>query len=87
MPHLIKWFTEVGRPGAYLRIAVEGEVGAGDEIEVVHRPGHGVTIGETFRALTGDRSLAARLLEAPQLPTETHDRARRWLAAPADRAL
>ena len=80
MPQLIKWFTEVGRPGAYLRIAVEGEVGAGDEIEVVHRPGHGVTIGETFRALTGDRSLAARLLE-------THDRARRWLAAPADRAL
>jgi MOSC domain-containing protein YiiM len=86
VPRLIKWFTEVGRPGAYLRITVEGDVGAGDEIEVVHRPAHGVTIGETFRALTGDRSLAARLLEAPELPAETHDRARRWLATPADRA-
>jgi len=86
VPHLIKWFTEVGRPGAYLRIAVEGDVGAGDSIEVVHRPAHGVTIGDTFRALTGDRSLAARLLEAPQLPVEVHDRARRWLATPADRA-
>jgi MOSC domain-containing protein YiiM len=86
LPRLIKWFTEVGRPGAYLRITVEGDVGGGDEIEVVHRPAHGVTIGETFRALTGDRSLAARLLEAPELPAETRDRARRWLATPADRA-
>ena len=39
VPHLVKWFTEVGRPGAYLRIAVEGDVGAGDPIEVVHQPG------------------------------------------------
>ena len=85
MPRLIKWFTEVGRPGAYLRIAVEGDVGAGDSIEVVHRPAHALTIGDTFRALTGDRSLAARLLEAPQLPVEVHDRARRWLATPAER--
>jgi MOSC domain-containing protein YiiM len=80
VPHLIKWFTEVGRPGAYLRIAVEGDVGAGDRIEVVHRPEHGVTLSETFRALTGDRSLAARLLEAPELPAEAHERARIWLA-------
>jgi len=80
VPHLVKWFTEVGRPGAYLRIAVEGDVGAGDPIEVVHRPVHGVTLGETFRALTGDRSLAARLLEAPELPAEAHERARIWLS-------
>jgi len=86
VPHLIKRFTEVGRPGAYLRIAVEGDVGAGDSIEVVHRPAHSVTIGETFRALTGDRSLAPRLLEARELPAETRERARRWLAAPAGRA-
>ena len=79
VPRLIKWFTEVGRPGAYLRIAVAGEVGAGDSIEVVHRPAHGVTLGETFRALTGDRTLAHRLLEAPELPAEAHERARVWL--------
>jgi MOSC domain-containing protein YiiM len=83
VPNLVKWFTEVGRPGAYLRICVEGDVGAGDPIEVVHRPAHGVTLGETFRALTGDRSLARRLLEAPELPAEAHERARRWLGAPA----
>jgi MOSC domain-containing protein YiiM len=79
VPRLIKWFTEVGRPGAYLRIYAEGDVGAGDAIEVVHRPAHGVTIGETFRALTGDHSLAPRLLEASELPAEAHERARVWL--------
>ena len=31
-------FTEALRPGTYLRIIVEGEVGAGDEIQVVERP-------------------------------------------------
>ncbi|HEY3718044.1 MAG TPA: MOSC domain-containing protein [Jatrophihabitantaceae bacterium] len=79
VPRLIKWFTEVGRPGAYLRIYAEGDVGAGDAVEVVHRPAHGVTIGETFRALTGDHSLAPRLLEASELPAEAHERARVWL--------
>jgi MOSC domain-containing protein YiiM len=83
VPRLVKWFTEVGRPGAYLRIVVEGDVGAGDAIEVVHRPSHGLTLGETFRALTGDRSLAARLLDAPQLPAEAHESARRWLGLSA----
>ena len=80
VPRLVKWFTEVGRPGAYLRIHTPGELAAGDDIVVVHTPAHGVTIGETFRALTGDRSLAARLLEAPELPAESHRSARRWLA-------
>ena len=79
VPRLIRWFTEVGRPGAYLRIYSEGDVGAGDAVEVVHRPAHGVTIGETFRALTGDRSLAPRLLEASELPAEAQERARVWM--------
>src|SRR4029453_13393340 len=33
-------FAAAGRPGAYLRIRAEGEVAAGDPVEVVHRPGH-----------------------------------------------
>jgi MOSC domain-containing protein YiiM len=78
---LVRRFTEAGRPGAYLRVLVEGEVGRGDAIVVAERPAHGLTIGETFRALTGDRSLAAKLLTAPQLPAEAHEAARRWLAA------
>ncbi|MCW2527079.1 MAG: hypothetical protein JWM76_1939 [Pseudonocardiales bacterium] len=80
VPRLIRRFTEAGRPGAYLRIHTAGEVGAGDAIEVVHRPSHGVTIGETFRALSGDHSLANRLLQATELPEEALASARKWAA-------
>jgi MOSC domain-containing protein YiiM len=57
----VKRFTERGWPGAYLRILTEGDVGAGDVISVVHRPAHGVTIGEVFRMLSGEHELAAHV--------------------------
>jgi MOSC domain-containing protein YiiM len=38
-----KQFLHAGRPGAYFAIAEEGELRAGDAVEVVHRPGHDVT--------------------------------------------
>ncbi len=79
-PDLIKRFTVAARPGAYLRIHRPGALQAGDEVRIVHRPAHGVTIRETFLALTGDRSLTHRLLQAPELPAEAHERARIWLA-------
>lgn len=60
-------FTAAGRPGAYLRIAREGEVGAGDEVMAFHRPDHGVTIAQVARARR-DPSLAPALLTAPELP-------------------
>lgn len=37
-------FAAAWRPGAYLRIVEEGAVGAGDEIEVLDRPDHGLTV-------------------------------------------
>lgn len=66
-PRFPALFEAAGRPGAYLRIAVEGDVGTGDEVIVVERPAHDVTIGLVARALA-DPSLAADLLAAPQLP-------------------
>ncbi len=83
VPQMIRRFTEAARPGAYLRVVQEGEVTAGDEITVVARPDHGVTIGDTFRAMTGDRSLAADLLRASELPESVHASARQWLAGAA----
>ena len=44
-------FTDAGGAGAYFRVLVEGETSAGDTIEVLHRPEHGVTIGNAFRGL------------------------------------
>ena len=69
-------FTEALRPGAYLRIVVEGDVGAGDEIRVVERPDHDLTIRDVFRIYIRDRAEAERLLAVPQMSESW----RRWAA-------
>lgn len=66
-PHFPARFAAAARPGAYLRIVVPGELGAGDPIRVLGRPEHGVTIGDVERAYHADRGLAPRVLAAPQL--------------------
>jgi len=70
-PQMVKRFAQASRPGAYLRIVTEGELGAGDAVEVRSRPDHGVTIAMASDAVFKDRSLAARVLQAPQLSAET----------------
>jgi MOSC domain-containing protein YiiM len=60
-------FSKALRPGTYLRIVGEGDVGAGDEIRVVQKPDHGLTIRDVFRIYTRDRAEVPRLLEIPQL--------------------
>jgi MOSC domain-containing protein YiiM len=66
----VRRFTETGRPGAYMRVIEEGELGAGDPVEVVARPAHDVSIGLAFRALTTERSLQPLLLAADALPAD-----------------
>ena len=60
-------FAEAMRPGAYLRIVVEGSVGAGDEIRVAERPSHELTIQDVSRIYTRDRDEVERLLAVPQM--------------------
>jgi MOSC domain-containing protein YiiM len=60
-------FTEALRPGAYLRIIVEGDLGAEDEIRVIHRPDHDLTIRDVFRIYTRDRNEVERLVAIPQM--------------------
>jgi MOSC domain-containing protein YiiM len=69
-PTFLKRFAAARRTGTYLRIVAEGDVGAGDLVEQVSRPSHGVTIRLFAEAYLGDRSLAPRLLEAPQVSEE-----------------
>ena len=76
-PRWVKRFAEHGRTGAYLAVREAGAIEAGDAIEVVHRPGHGLTVPMFFRAAMGDRELAAVFLRAEVLPQVEHD----WLAS------
>jgi MOSC domain-containing protein YiiM len=80
-PHWVKRFTAHGAPGAYLRILSPGTVGAGDAIEVVDRPEHGVTIGDVFVIRRAPADGLLRMLEMPGLHDELAEAARRDLAA------
>ncbi|MFC8668214.1 MOSC domain-containing protein [Streptomyces sp. NPDC057199] len=60
----VKRFTAKGAPGAYLRVIEPGELRAGDPIEIVHRPDHEVTVALQFRAVTTERALLPKVLEA-----------------------
>jgi MOSC domain-containing protein YiiM len=75
-PMFPRHFTEAMRPGPYLRIVVEGDVGAGDEIRVVERPDHDLTVRDVFRIYTRDREEAERLLAVPRMSESW----RRWAA-------
>jgi MOSC domain-containing protein YiiM len=53
-------FLHAGRYGAYLAIVEEGELQAGDAVEIVYRPDHEVTPALVIEALILDRT---RILE------------------------
>ena len=64
VPDLVKRFAAHGATGAYLRVLQTGHVAAGDVVEVVHRPEHGVTAGLAFRALTTQKRRLPELAPA-----------------------
>jgi len=70
-PQFIKEFLVSGRSGFYLRVVEEGELGAGDTVEIVRRDPNQVTV----RALLGltdlneiNPDLAARAVQVEALP-------------------
>jgi MOSC domain-containing protein YiiM len=81
-PGWLKTFTRAARPGAYLKVVRAGAVRAGDEIEIVHRPVHDVSIALVFRALTLEAGLLPQLLDASEdLPADVVAAVRRHLSA------
>lgn len=42
-------FRDHGRPGVYLKVITPGEVRAGDTVELIDRPGHGVSVARWFQ--------------------------------------
>ncbi|MFE5404180.1 MOSC domain-containing protein [Streptomyces sp. NPDC056580] len=80
----VRRFTRKGATGAYLRVIEPGGIRAGDSIEIVHRPDHGVTAAMEFRAVTTERELLPRLLVAgAALHPESLAKARKYVAAQA----
>ena len=78
-PRFVKTFARALRPGAYLRVIEEGELAAGDDLELVERPDHAVSVGLIAEAYLADHSLAPRLLAADALPDSWRD----WATARA----
>jgi MOSC domain-containing protein YiiM len=79
-PRFLKRFARARRPGAYLRILREGDIAAGDAINVGERPPHGVTSALVSRAILGERQLLAAALTAVELPPDL----RAWMLERAE---
>jgi MOSC domain-containing protein YiiM len=80
-PGFPRRFAAASRPGSYLRIVTEGDVAAGDPVEVVHRPAHDLTAADVSRIYHSDRAEAATMLEVAELSESWHEWARDHLAA------
>ena len=70
-PDMVKRFMHSGRNGFYLAVAKEGEVAAGDSIELLMRDENGVTIADIVDLYTADaakQELLQRVSELASLP-------------------
>ena len=66
--HMTRRFEKAVRPGAYLRVLVEGDVGAGDEVRACcPGPRTASPVADAFRIFHHDRAEAPRLLEVEEL--------------------
>jgi len=72
----LRTFARAAIPGTYLSVVSPGQVRAGDPVAVVHRPAHGVTVAQVFRAITLEPELLPSILAADELEEETKEMAR-----------
>jgi MOSC domain-containing protein YiiM len=70
-----KQFLHAGRPGAYFRIVQEGELQAGDAVEIVHRPAHDVSPRLIVETMWLDRT---RLTEVEPAVPDMLPKLREW---------
>lgn len=82
VPDLVKRFAARGATGAYLRVLETGELGAGDPVDIVERPGHGVTVGQLFRITTSEQHRMAELTPVLQyVPVKDQAKLQRKISA------
>jgi MOSC domain-containing protein YiiM len=86
-PDIIKRFLHSGRVGFYLAVVQEGEVAAGDSIELLARDARGITVAEIVNLYTSDaanQDLLRRVSELSALPQSWRDYFRKRLWNPDD---
>jgi len=79
----LKTFFASGRTGFYFSVQREGEVGAGDEIELIARDGNGVTVADISRLYVrgrGDIGTMRRAVALEALPESWREHFRQQLA-------
>jgi MOSC domain-containing protein YiiM len=84
-PDMVKRFLHSGRNGFYLNVAKEGEVGAGDCIELVARDENGVTVADIVELYTADaakQDFLQRVSELAALPENWRDYFRKRFLKP-----
>lgn len=82
-PDIVKQFLQSGRTGFYFAVLKEGEVIAGDSMELLARDVHGVTVADIvnlYRRDATNQDLLRRVSELPSLPKSWRDyfRTRLW---------
>lgn len=73
-------FEEAGRTGTYMAIDEPGEVGAGDAVKLLDRPGHAFSVGMIVGAYRGAVELVPRMVALEQLSESWRTWAERSLA-------
>ncbi|MFY9584582.1 MAG: MOSC domain-containing protein [Candidatus Acidiferrales bacterium] len=80
---IVKRFLKSGRPGFYFSVIQEGEVGAGDALELVYREAADVTVADILRLYITDKqnlSLTRRAVQVAALADGWRDYFQRRLA-------
>ena len=84
---MVKRFLESGRTGFYLAVVKEGEVAAGDSIELLERDEHNVTVTDVvnlYRRDATNQDMLRRVTELPSLPDSWREYFRKRLWNPDD---
>ncbi len=72
----VKRFAAALRPGAYLAIVEEGDVGAGDDVEILEKPSNSLTLADFAHIYFSDHARIAEFLGVPGMT----DAWRAWAA-------
>jgi len=85
---MVKRFLQSGRTGFYLAVAIEGEIAAGDSIELLERDEHNITVADIvnlYREDATNQDMLRRASKLPSLPNSWREYFRKRLWSPDDR--